>query len=294
VRARTPGKATIAGADLDGTGLTLSHFVVAGEVTIEPGSRKVSVLDNRIGGGYFGLNAGPTSSTSISDTTVRGNRFVGPFGEDAIRLNRYHDSADPDPYGILIEGNEISGVRENGNHSDCLQSVWGGDGLYFRRNYLHDNRCQGFFVKDQASPVVGINVENNLFVRNNEPCEGASGCGQPAYFQVFGPYSGFVMRRNTFWTGDQVTTFQNGTGADTKIENNVIYRLWNSTDMSAITYANNTRCKRETSGGSWPSSTPGETVDCSPAFNNPAADDLRLIGSNRGVDWAPAEQHYGP
>jgi hypothetical protein len=35
-------------------------------------------------------------------------------------------------------------------------------------------------------------------------------------------------------------------------------------------------------------------VTCSPSFNNAAADDLRLIGSDRGVDWAPAEQHYGP
>ena len=86
------------------------------------------------------------------DVTIRGNKFVGPFGEDAIRLNRYHD-ADGDGVGILIEGNEITNVRENGNHSDCLQSVWVGDHLIYRRNYLHDNRCQGFFVKDQATTV---------------------------------------------------------------------------------------------------------------------------------------------
>ena len=294
MRAEHPGKAILASATLTGTRLTLARFDVNGEVTIEPGSTGMVVDHNRITGGYMGVNAGPTSSTQINDAAITNNQLVGPFGEDAIRLNRYHD-ADGNGIGILIEGNEISHVRENGNHSDCLQAVWVGDHLVYRKNYLHDNRCQGFFVKDQASPVVGIAVEDNLFVRDNEPCEGASGCGQPAYFQVFGPYSGFVMRRNTFWTGDQVATFQNGTGADTKIENNVIYRLWNNTNMSAITYANNTRCKREAAeGGSWPSSTPGETVDCSPAFNNPAADDLRLIGSDRGVDWAPAEQHYGP
>jgi len=279
---------------MTGARLTLARFNVNGEVTIEPGTTGMVVDHNRITGGYMGVNAGPTSSTQINDAAITNNQLVGPFGEDAIRLNRYHD-ADGNGIGILVEGNEISHVRENGNHSDCLQAVWVGDHLVYRKNYLHDNRCQGFFVKDQASPVVGINVEDNLFVRDNEPCEGASGCGQPAYFQVFGPYSGFVMRRNTFWTGDQVATFQNGTGADTRIENNVIYRLWNNTNMSGITYANNTRCKRETSeGGSWPSQTSGETVNCSPAFNNPAADDLRLIGSDRGVDWAPAEQHYGP
>jgi hypothetical protein len=294
VRAENPGQAILTSATLSGAHLTLARFKVNGEVTIEPGTTGMVVDHNRITGGYMGVNAGPTSSTQINDAAITNNQLVGPFGEDAIRLNRYHD-ADGNGVGILIEGNEISHVRENGNHSDCLQAVWVGDHLVYRKNYLHDNRCQGFFVKDQASPVVGINVEDNLFVRNNEPCEGVSSCGQPAYFQVFGPYSGFVMRRNTFWGGDQVATFQNGTGADTKIENNVIYRLWNNTDMSAITYANNTRCKREASeGGSWPSSTPGETVNCSPAFNNPASDDLRLIGSDRGVDWAPAEQHYGP
>ena len=294
MRAENPGGATLSSATLTGARLTLARFKVNGEVTIEPGTTGMVVDHNRITGGYMGVNAGPTSSTQINDAAITNNQLVGPFGEDAIRLNRYHD-ADGNGVGILIEGNEISHVRENGNHSDCLQAVWVGDHLVYRKNYLHDNRCQGFFVKDQASPVVGINVEDNLFVRDNEPCEGASGCGQPAYFQVFGPYSGFVMKRNTFWTGDQVATFQNGTGADTRIENNVIYRLWNNTNMSAITYTNNTRCKREsTEGGSWPSSTPGETVNCSPAFNNPATDDLRLIGSDRGVDWAPAEQHYGP
>ena len=65
-------------------------------------------------------------------------------------------------------------VRENGNHSDCYQNIWTGNNIVFRRNYVHDNRCQGFFVKDQVSlcstgggvcgPINGIQVENNLFL----------------------------------------------------------------------------------------------------------------------------------
>ncbi len=301
VQAQNPGQATIAGASMSGSYLTLARFNVTDEVTVQPGATGMTVDHNRITGGYMGVNAGPTSSTQINDTRITNNKLVGPFGEDAIRLNRYHDS-DGDGIGVLIEGNEITGVRENGNHSDCLQAVWTGDHIVYRKNYLHDNRCQGFFIKDQASlggvsgPIAGISVEDNLFVRDNEPCAAeAPGCGQPSYFQVFGPYSGFTMRRNTFWGGDQVAVFQEGTGSDSKIENNVIYRIWTNTNMSVAAYANNTRCKRETSeGGSWPASTPGETVNCSPAFNNAATDDLRLIGSDRGVDWAPAEQHYGP
>jgi hypothetical protein len=295
LQAEHPGRATIAGAILDGSHLTLARFDITNEVTVQPGSSAMTIEYNRITGGYMGINAGPTSDTSISDTTIRGNQLVGPFGEDALRINRYHDSADPDPYGILIEGNEISGVRENGNHSDCLQSVWGGDSLYFRRNYLHDNRCQGFFVKDQPSMIVGINLEDNLFLRNSEPCAaGAAGCGQPSYLQIFGPYEDFTMRRNTVWQGEVVAAFQEGAGPGTTIESNVVNRFWTNTNLSGIAYTDNTRCKREASGGSWPTQAPGETVDCAPAFNDPAADDFRLIGSERGVDWAPAEEHFGP
>jgi hypothetical protein len=296
LQAEHPGRTTIAGASLDGSHLALTHFNITDEVTVQPGSEAIAIEYNRITGGYMGINAGPTSSTSISDTTIRGNQLVGPFGEDALRINRYHDSADADPYGILIEGNEISGVRENGNHSDCLQSVWGGDGLYFRRNYLHDNRCQGFFVKDQPSTIVGISLEDNLFLRDSEPCDPpSSDCGQPSYLQIFGPYEGFTMRRNTVWQGEVVASFQEGTGPDTTIEANVVNRFWTNTNMSSIAYSDNTRCQSEGSaGGSWPEQAPGETVDCSPAFNDPGTDDFRLIGSNRGVDWAPAEQHYGP
>ena len=294
LRAEHPGAATIAGATMAGRNLTLERFDVEGEVQVEPASTAMRVVHNRISGGYFGVEAAPTTTVSVDDVEIVGNKFVGPFGEDAIHLNRYHDG-NSDGIGVLVEGNEISGVRENGNHSDCLQTVWVGDHIVFRRNYLHDNRCQGFFVKDQESPVVGITVEDNLFLRDSEPCAPSDPeCGQPAYFQVFGPYQGLVMRRNTIWQEAGLAAFQEGTGIDTVIEANVVERFWTSTDLSAITYRDNTRCIREASGGLWPLSILGETVDCSPPFNAPAADDFRLIGSSRGVDWAPAEVHFGP
>jgi hypothetical protein len=294
VRAEHPGQTTIGGATMAGARLTLERFTVSGEVQVQPESSGMTVSHNRISDGYFGVEAAPTTTTTVDDVAIVGNQLIGPFGEDAIHLNRYHDG-DGDGIGVLVEGNEITGVRENGNHSDCLQTVWVGDHLVFRRNYLHDNRCQGFFVKDQASPVVGITVVDNLFLRNNEPCAPeAPDCGQPAYFQIFGPYDGLTMRRNTIWQGDVTTAFQEGTGLDTRIEDNVVNRFWTSTDLTAIAYVDNTRCDREASGGAWPALVPGETIDCSPSFNDPASDDFRLLGSARGVDWAPAEFHYGP
>jgi hypothetical protein len=302
VRAANAGQATIAGASIQGSNLTLAGFVSTSSIRIEPGATAITIEHNRVTGGGQGIDAGPTSTTTINDTRIIGNELIGPFGEDAIHLNRYHDS-NGDGVGILVEGNEITNVRENGNHSDCLQTVWVGDHIIFRKNYLHDNRCQGFFVKDQASlggvsgPIAGITVEDNLFVRNKEPCgPPLTSCGQPMYFQVFGPYSGFVMRRNTIWGdgADSIAAFRESSGSDTVISNNVIYRLWNDFNMSSTTVTNNTICSRESgSGGSWPSSRPGETVACSLGFPNTAADDYRL-GGDRGVDWAPAEQHFGP
>ena len=157
VRAEHPGEATVAGASLDGSWLTLARFVVSGaEVTVQPGSDHMTIDHNRIdgsGGQYFGVNAGPTTDTYVSDVTIAGNLFTGEFGEDSIRANRYHDGADADSFGMLVIDNEFTGNRENGNHNDCFQSVWDGDHLYFIGNYMHDNRCQGFFIKDQPDTV---------------------------------------------------------------------------------------------------------------------------------------------
>jgi len=300
LQAQNPGQATIEGASLSGSHLTLAGFISTGSIVVQPGATAMTIEHNRITGGGQGIDAGPTTTTTINDTRIIGNQLIGPFGEDAIHLNRYHDS-DGDGLGILIEGNEITNVRENGNHSDCLQTVWVGDHITFRKNYLHDNRCQGFFVKDQASlggvsgPIHGISVEDNLFLRNKEPCGAPlTSCGQPMYFQIVGPYDGFVMKRNTIWGDgiDSIAAFRENTGADTLIEANVIYRMWTDVDMRPATMRNNTVCKREVSGGFW--STPiGETVACSLSFANTAVDDFRLAGE-RGVDWAPAEQHFGP
>ncbi len=294
LRAEHPGKASLEGLSMDGKNLTVARFKITGDIEIQPGSTAMSVKYNRIGGGYFGIDAGPTTTVTVNDVAIVGNKFVGPFGEDAIRLNRYHD-ADGDGVGALVSGNEFTNVRENGNHSDCLQTVWYGDHLVYTRNYVHDNRCQGFFVKDQERPIVGISVLDNLFLRNNAECApGASGCGQPSDFQVFGPYSKFKMRHNTIWGNGAIAAFQEGTGPGTAIRDNVIFKFYTSTDLGSVRYEDNTRCQRQSSeGGSWPRRAPGEVIDCDPAFLAPAADDYRLA-NERGVRWAPRDQHYGP
>jgi hypothetical protein len=211
-----------------------------------------------------------------------------------MRVNRYHD-ADGDGVGILIEGNEITNVRENGNHSDCLQAVWVGDHMIYRRNYVHDNRCQGFFIKDQASSVNTVVAEDNLMLRNDMACDGASGCGQPSIFQLFGPMTDLTVRRNTIWTpggGSPTTLRDNGWSGSRIFDSNVISRPWSDTSApfgSGYTSTNNV--SQGGTEGSWPST--GFTTVSSPAFANAAADDYRT-NDGRGVTWAPANQVYGP
>jgi hypothetical protein len=303
VKAENPGQASLEGATISGAGIDLARFDIDGEVVVEAGSKQVTIEHNKITGGYMGIVACNSDTTTCDDVKIIGNQFQGPFGEDGIRANRYHDG-DGDGIGLLVEGNEFTGIRENGNHSDCLQAVWTGDHIVFRKNYLHDNRCQGFFVKDQNSlcgngssgvcgPVNGIQVEDNLFLRNHEPCaEGGTACGQPIYLHIFGPYTNAVIAHNTIW-GDHLDSqlaLREGVAPGTKVEDNAIYRFWTDTDASPAIFRDNTLCRLE---GEWPSSRPGMSVDCSPPFRDPAADDYRLP-DGRGVDWAPSEEHYGP
>jgi hypothetical protein len=293
VRAEHPGAATLTKATLNGTGATLARFKVTGGVVIGTGSSGATVEHNLITGGGQGIDACPSNTTFCTDEKIIGNKLVGPFGEDAIHANRYH--------GLLVEGNEITNVRENGAHSDCLQTVWRGDHLTFRRNYLHDNRCQGFFVKDQdlstpgipGGPVEGIVVEDNLLLRNHEPCGAPlTSCGQPIYMQIVGPYTGLRVSHNTIWGdgSDSILALRAGVGAGTVIDSNAIYRFWTDANASGASFTDNTLCSIE---GSWPASRPGTTVDCKAVFRDPAADDYRLA-SGRGVSWAPSEQHFGP
>lgn len=294
VRAEHPGQAQIGAVQLQGARLILAQFNVTGEIDLMPGSTGMTVDHNRITGGYMGINL-PTSSTQVNDARITGNRFVGPFGEDAIRLNRYHDS-DGDGVGILIEGNEFTNVRENGNHSDCLQAVWVGDHLIYRRNYLHDNQCQGFFVKDQATAVNTVTAEDNLMLRNNAGCgPPATSCGQPSIFQLFGPMSNLTVRRNTIWTpgGGSPTTLRDPGWSGTRLfDSNVISRPWSDTTSPfGSGYSATNNVAGGSPEGTWPST--GFTVVASPAFADPAHDDYRT-NDGRGVTWAPADQSYGP
>jgi hypothetical protein len=75
-----------------------------------------------------------------------------------------------------------------------------------------------------------------------------------------------------------------------QVTNNVVYRFWSDTSAPFANYtaSNNIAAQREMS---WPAT--GVTISSNPGFLNPAADDYRTR-SGVGVDWAPADQQYGP
>jgi Bacterial Ig domain len=295
IRAEHPGQATIAGAQLDGSHLTIAQFRMTGTFEPRPGSTGMTAdHDLFVGGDYFAVIAANTTTTTVNDVSITNNRFVGRFDEDAIRLNRYHDGPDADPYGILIEGNEFTGNVEYGGHNDVLQSVWVGDHLYFRRNYLHDFGGQGFFVKDQASAIDGLVVEDNLILRQSSPCDPVSLCPtwQLSPFQIFGPARNVSIRHNTVWPGDSggwAWLRGSGWAGPTDFSDNVMDSL--NSDATGLTTgytaSNNTRC----GGSGFPAT--GVTVDCNPPFLDPANGDYREA-NGRGVTWRLSDQSFGP
>jgi hypothetical protein len=297
VEPQHPGKVTIAGAKLSGAGLTIARFrIQGGGVEIAPNSANMSVSHNLlVGGNYFGVMVCPAEPPDgCNDVSIVGNLFYGRFNEDAIRANVYHDSADSDPYGLLVEGNEFVGNVEHGGHNDVFQSVWVGDHLYFRRNYIHEFGGQGLFVKDQGSAIDTLVVEDNLIVRQNKPCDPASLCAgyQLSPFQIFGPVRNASIRHNTVWGEESgvVTLRGSGWAGPTVVADNVFYRTYSDdTSFSTASYtsSNNARCANQ----GFPDT--GFTTNCTPGFRNTAAGDWRTT-NGRGVTWVPSILWFGP
>jgi hypothetical protein len=292
VRAEHPGQATIAGASVHGSHLTIAQFRITGTWQAEAGSAGMTADHNLfVGGNYFGVMAGPSTTTTVDDVTVTNNQFVGRFSEDAIRLNRYHDGPDADSYGVLIEGNEFSGNVEEGGHNDVVQSVWVGDHLVFRRNYIHDFGGQGFFVKDQASAIDGLVVEDNLIIRQNLPCDPVSLCPgfQASPFQIFGPISNGSIRHNTVWPGPGGgASLLRASGWSSVTVSDNVFDVFGRDAAVNVSASNDSRCD----GAGWAGLT-GILTDCNPAFIDPANGDYRQA-NGRGVTWRVADQHFGP
>ncbi|MEN3282949.1 MAG: Right handed beta helix region, partial [Solirubrobacteraceae bacterium] len=244
----------------------------------------------------------PTCSAqaAISNVTVRGNRIVDP-GTDALYVGNFRN--------LVVEDNEIVGVTEDGDHSDCLQSTFGGDGLVFRGNYVHDNRCQGFFIKDGR--VTNVTVEDNVFAKNTKPCAGGVYCdpGSPNTFQLFDTVA-VTVRDNTFAQNAGGETFRERSNSGIAFDHNVVYGFGpyddQGPDFADYYHQAGVMTEDHNVGGfafTWPSSYRGahDAATSSPSFRDAAHGDYRLAAPvtvagesyTPGVTWAVADKQFG-
>jgi parallel beta helix pectate lyase-like protein len=222
-----------------------------------------------------------TDLPPVRNIKIVGNRIARP-DTDAIFMGNYRH--------IRVEGNEITGVIENGNHNDALQSVYGGDDLTFRGNYVHDNHGEGFFIKDGRA--TNVEVSNNLFVRTTGPL------WQLMLYRTIGA----VIKRNTAWNCEAPFILEEANNRRVVIRNNVLNGMYVQNGSESY-YRNRAVLDQHDNvirgGWNWGATSRDKTVR--PDFRAPGSNDFRLtkaqvrrIGLSAGVTWAVRRRVFGP
>lgn len=155
-----------------------------------------------------GIEVNGTSTAAVTNTRIANNLIDSPAA-DAI-LATYFD-------GLEIEQNEITGLDEQGAHSDAFQSYLGGEDLLFAQNYIHDFCGQGFFIKD--GQVDGVQLYNNLIVRDKKT---VGDCPKPINIQET---TDLDIRRNTVWDNNQGSLIEGPSTSNVDVINNQLEYL---------------------------------------------------------------------
>jgi hypothetical protein len=316
--AATLGKVTVAG---NASHVAVSDFKVTGGFSFQGGASDIQVLQNLMqgsGGVNFvaAINPIPGGCCSVSNfpliqhILIDGNKFLGPYGEDAMQLDGFND--------VTVSNNEITNVTSvNGAHADGLQTVHGGSNLHIVGNYMHDNNMQPLFIGKDGD-ITNLEIRQNLSVRDRV---GAS--PTQVLTQILQPHH-VVIENNTFadeggldieWAPDAYGGNNPPPGApvDAKIDHNAFseflpYDYSASASNRAGVFENssvmteNYNVMGKTASWTW---APGRVGSCSvatdatPAYSNPATDDYRLNvsacgGYAAGVTWRPADRQFGP
>jgi len=231
------------------------------------------VEQNDLSGAWacISVSSGGDGYPYISDTRLQFNSLSSP-GQDAIRASLYN--------GLVIVGNEIFNVIEDGSHNDGIQGVWGGNNLTFAHNYFHDNNCQPFFLKDGY--YEGVELFENLSVRNRV-------ASAPVGSKVY-TVRDFTMRDNTFWDGGTFYlrdgNLSHGELDNLLVRNNVIQ---NFGVLDPPSYVGVLDEHDNVFGGGWTwmdHMGPGSIEDPNPAFVN-----WQIPGA--GITWNPDDRRYG-
>ncbi len=285
---------------VSGSHIVVQDLWVHGEVALAAGASDVEIVHDDISnaGGVGGEGIvfetsdctapgapkweGCEAQAPISGVAILANHIhdIGAGGsEDAIHLDNWRQ--------VRIEGNELDHIVESGNHTDCLQSVYGGEGLVFDRNYEHDNDCQGIFVKD--GDASDVSLEDNLFVKDT--------VGSYANFSQIWNVKGLTIEHNTIWDGKGLALVADEASfhPTATVERNLI-ATFTLEKPTGTPYA---MVEGHNDFGQAPRSFEPSRTDrtvAHPHFVAPARGDYRLARNRRGVgvDWTPAGQHYGP
>jgi hypothetical protein len=283
-----------------GSHIALRDVWVRGEVALAAGSSHVLIDHDDISnvGGHGGEGvvfdtsdctapnapkwSGCEPHAPIGDVTISHNHFhnIGQGNsEDAIHLDNWRN--------VTVTGNEFDHIIESGNHTDCLQSVYGGENLVFDHNYEHDNDCQGIFVKD--GDATNVSVTDNLFVRDQ--------LGAYANFAQIWNVKNLTIQRNTIWDGKGLALVANQASftPSARVDHNVIEIF--TIERPVGTPCAVTEARNVFGQGPWSfSASPSDHAASRPRFRDSARDDYRLARNPHhiGVDWSPAGQHYGP
>ncbi|HSZ68829.1 MAG TPA: right-handed parallel beta-helix repeat-containing protein [Solirubrobacteraceae bacterium] len=286
--------------------ITIRNFDISGGVTLAAGDSQVTIEHNDIdgegpGGEGEGVQdvtvncaapgapdySGCASTPPDSYIAILGNEIHG-YGqgttEDAIHLNNWEH--------VTIAANDIYDLEEHGNHTDAMQSVFGGRHMTFAYNYEHDNQSQGFFINDGDASQVAI--AENLFLRNdNEP---ALYPGGEYNIQIFNT-TGLTITNNTVWDGqDDILRAEGAAEPLIATVNHNVEQTLNVLHEGgpAYTLHHGYNIFRE---APWtlPLGAHSHLIR-RPEFVDPAAADYRLRHNPHhiGVDWQPSEFVYGP
>jgi hypothetical protein len=279
-----------------GSHIVLRGLWVRGEVVLAAGDSNVTIDHNDITGGGEGIvfdtsdctvpNAprwsGCEPMTPISDIAISANHIhdIGAHGgEDAIHLDNWRN--------VRITGNEFDHIIEAGEHTDCVQSVFGGANLTFDHNYEHDNDCQGFFIKD--GDATNVSVTDNLFLRDQ--------AGSYANFSQVWNVRGLTIRHNTIWDGKGLALVANEASfmPTATIDHNAIANLVVERPVG-VAYAIS---EHDNLFGQAPWSFRASGSDRTVAhirFAGPNRGDYRLARNRHriGIDWSLEARHYGP
>ncbi|MEN3283113.1 MAG: Right handed beta helix region [Solirubrobacteraceae bacterium] len=204
-----------------------------------------------------GAPPGAPNQAPIRHVVIRGNHFDG-IAVDAIRPTNFDH--------LLIEGNEIEGVVEHGQHADAIQTVFGGSDLVVRHNFIHDNVAQGVFINDGR--VTGAVIEDNVIVRNRAELA----------LQLFDTV-GLTLAGNTIWDNEHNVILRVGV-RDAVVTRNIFQDMVVEDPASA---ARDVRQDHNVIAGGWNWGARGaHDISARPTFVDPARRDYRLAATSAG------------